>query len=117
MIAPISLISAIGSLLLLSASATALPTESANTKTLQTRDWTQPINVDDACKFQHGNAFSAQTKGNGCNDWVCVRDSERYGVNLQSWCGTVGMRIDDSIFWAAVCKGGVYGWVCDFAWA
>lgn len=61
------------SLALLSVGATALavPEEA---KTLQTRA-TSPISVEAACNIQYGTSFSAITKGNGCNDWVCARGS------------------------------------------
>lgn len=114
MIGHIQLLSTTASLLLLSNTATALAlaplAESANTKALLTRD-TDPISVDDACKFQHGSGFSAQTVGNGCNDWVCVRGNERKGVDLKKRC----CSIDES--WNccnvdALCSNGVNSWVC-----
>jgi hypothetical protein len=95
------------SLALLSIGATALavPEEA---KTLQTRA-TSPISVEAACNIQHGTSFSAVTKGNGCNDWVCARGSERYSVDLNEWCqGTRGGRA------YASCNGDVYDWVCNY---
>lgn len=110
MIAPV--LSTIASLLLLSNLAAALPAESAGVQTRRS-EGDNPINVDEACKFQHGSAFSAQTKGNGCNDWVCVRGGERYGVDMQGWCRI--MRDRENIYYGylAECRGGVYGWVCN----
>lgn len=89
------------SLALLSVGATALavPEEA---KSLQTRAGS-PISVEAACNVQYGTSFSAITIGNGCNDWVCARGNERYGVDLNEWCG----------FRGASCNGGVYGWVCN----
>lgn len=98
------------SLLLLSNSATALPPQSANTKTLLTRD-TGFIDVNQACIMQYGSGFTAQTIGDGPNDWVCVRGNERKGVDLKRYCCEIRNM-------ATCCEaytfGGVYTWWC--AW-
>lgn len=116
MFSPIPILSITASLLLLSNSATALvlerSTESANAGTLLTRS-TEPISVNDACKFQHGDSFSAYVVGSGCNDWVCQSATEQRGVDLKNWCWALtdsqtGCNID------ARCDNGVYSWVCWF---
>lgn len=114
MLAPLS---AIASILLLTTSATtlALPAEqhSANTPTLHARqDESYPINVNNACKHFYGSSFSAQTKGNGCNDWVCRSGNTGYGVDLTKWCllnYADGVCIVD-----ASCSNGVNSWQCNY---
>lgn len=114
MFSSVSILNIAASLLLISNSATALalglPTGSANAKTLPTRD-TLPISVNDACKFQHGDSFSAYVVGSGCNDWVCQSATEQRRINLKDWCWALtdshtGCNID------ARCDNGVYSWVC-----
>lgn len=103
------------SLLLLSNSATALaleqPAGSANAKTLQTRGDTDPISVNDACKFQHGKDFSAYAVGSGCNDWVCQSATEQRGVDFKNWCFALTDRETDCNI-EARCGNGIYSWVC-----
>ena len=114
MVASKSLPSFIASLLLLSNSATSLtlPTESANGKELLPRTETSSINMSDACRYQYGSGFSAQTIGNGCNDWVCVRGNERYGVDLGLWCEiSVG---DATCRTYPSCGNDVYSWRCNY---
>jgi hypothetical protein len=102
-------------LLLLSNSATslALPAESANNdKDLQPETDVTSLSVNDACKYEHGSDFSAQAVGNGCNDWVCVRGNERYGVDLRLWCEmSVG---DGTCYTYASCSNGIYDWRCNY---
>ncbi|KAG9642416.1 hypothetical protein KCU64_g12164, partial [Aureobasidium melanogenum] len=102
MIANSILFNAIASLALLSGSAAALAMPE-QVKDLQARG-TRPISVEAACNVFYGTSFSAQTTGNGCNDWVCVRGNERYGLDLNEWCGGKG----------ASCSNGVYSWVCNY---
>ena len=114
MIGHIPLLSTAASLLLLSSSTTALaltsPAQSANSRMLLTRS-DDGINVNRACKVQHGNGFSAQAAGNGCNDWVCVRGNERRGVSMKDYCcGETDSQTCCNI--DATCSGGIYGWKC-----
>jgi len=112
MIASKSLLSSIATILLLGNSATSMPTESANSKDLLPRTETSSISVSDACKYEHGSGFSAQAVGNGCNDWVCVRGNERYGVDLRLWCEmSVG---DGTCYTYPSCSNGVYSWRCNY---
>lgn len=102
--------------LLLSNSATsiALPTDESadNNKSLLPRTEVTPLSVNDACKREHGSGFSAQAVGNGCNDWVCVRGNERYGVDLRLWCElSVG---DATCHTYASCSNGIYDWRCNY---
>lgn len=99
MLAHSILLSATASLALLggSAAALAMPEQA---KELQARA-TSPISVEAACNVFYGTSFHAQTTGNGCYDWVCVRGNQRYGLDLNEWCGG-----------QASCSNGVYSWVC-----
>ncbi len=107
MIAHSIILGAIASFALLSDSATALAMPDS-ALTLQART-TSGINVEAACNIYYGTSFSAVAAGSGCNDWVCVRGSERYGLDFNQWCR-------DS--WGgnsyATCGGGVYNWVCNY---
>lgn len=98
-------LSVIASIAVLSNSATALAIPE-QAKNLEARGIT-PIGVERACNFFYGTGSSAQTTGNDCNDWVCVRGNERHGLDLNQWCviqtfGSTG----------ASCSNGVYSWVC-----
>lgn len=112
MLGQIPLLSTITSLLLLSNSALALPPQSANTRTLMTRQSTGTIDVDRACGLQHGSGWRAQAVGNSCNDWKCVRGNERRGVDLESYCCAV-VAPASCRYVHAYCLGkGVYDWIC-----
>jgi hypothetical protein len=116
MIVPNKLLSTTAGLMLLTNAATclalALPTDSTDTKALETRS-TYPVSVVEACITQHGKGFSAQTTGNGCNDWVCVRGNERYGVDIKRWCW--GVTDDETPCGTdAFCNNGVFSWVCSY---
>ena len=111
MLAHSIILNAIASVALLSKSATALAVPEAiavpePAKTLEARG-TSPINVQDACVTLYGNQAYAQTIGNGCNDWVCVRNGEKLRVYMAQWCGYSLGRLA-----TAECRGGVYDWVC-----
>ena len=116
MIIPNKFLSTTAGFMLLSNAATslalALPAASADTKALQTRS-TTPVSVFEACRIQHGEGFSAQTIGNGCNDWVCVRGNERYGVDIKGWCWAI---VDDLSPCGidAFCNNGVFSWQCSY---
>jgi len=114
MLCPVSMLGIAASLLLYSNSATALalelPTGSANAKTLSTRQ-TRPIDVNDACKWEHGASFSAYVVGSGCNDWVCQSATEQRGVDMRKWCWDE-TDSQDGCGIEARCDGGVYSWVC-----
>jgi hypothetical protein len=99
------IVNAIATIALLSTSATALAVPSP-AKALEVRG-TYPISVQDACVAFYGNQATAQTIGNGCNDWVCVRNGERLKVYMSGWCSLSLERLS-----IAQCRGGVYDWVC-----
>lgn len=107
MLNPSLVLSALASVALLSNPATALAIpDSESTETLQARAETG-ISVQAACNIFYGIGFSAVAEGNGCNDWVCVRGRERYGLDLLKWCqGNYGGHS------SAKCPKGVNSWVC-----
>lgn len=107
MLARSIVVNAIATVALLSNSATALAVPSSSSaKALEARG-TYPINVQDARVTFYGNQAKAQTIGNGCNDWVCVRNGERLSLYMPQWCGYLTGRLA-----YAECRGGVYDWVC-----
>lgn len=75
---------------------------------IQARD-TSGIDIQQACNSFYGNAYTAETTGSSCWDWVCVSGGSSRGLNLNVWCADVyGLNS------YATCDGGVYNWVCNY---
>ena len=108
MLAHAIIANAIATLALLSTSATALALPDSSPATALEARATSPISVQDACVAFYGDQITAQTIGNGCNDWVCVKKSgTRLRVYMSQWCSLSNGRLA-----YAECRGGVYDWVC-----
>ena len=103
---PSNTLKTIATIALLSNSATALALPQP-AKTSEFRG-TSSISVQDACVAFYGDQVTAQTIGNGCNDWVCVNNSgTRLSVYMDQWC-----RLSTGRVAHAECRGGVYDWIC-----
>lgn len=109
MLAYSTIVNAIATVALLSTSATALavPVLGSPAKALEARA-ISPISVQDACVAFYGEQVTAQTIGNGCNDWLCLNKSgTRLSVYMDQWCRSSTGRVAH-----AECRGAVYDWVC-----
>ncbi|KAF9041648.1 hypothetical protein BJ165DRAFT_1350064, partial [Panaeolus papilionaceus] len=86
----------------------ASPAAAPEEVTITKRVWLSNIDVQAACKEQYTNDYVAITTGNGCGDWQCVLNNNRYSVNMDGYC----VRRHGGEAYASCGGGTVWDWQC-----
>ncbi|KAK1569665.1 uncharacterized protein LY79DRAFT_618669 [Colletotrichum navitas] len=84
------------------------PGRGSNSGSLQASGWLGGVDVNLACSIQKGDGWTSKKNGNGCNDWLCIKDGKTDSVNMNTAC--VGQYYLNQAY--ATCNGGVYDWAC-----
>jgi len=94
--------------------ATALAAPSSNTANAN-GIYAGPVNMNEACNFQHGAGWAATLNGNGGNDWRCVNSSHQGSVvriDVDKYCKRKYGKKNGLECHADIQGGGAYDWGC-----